>query len=159
MTATRHPLQLRAFCAADAPAVASWFEDAGLTLPPPGSAWAARLVEDPRIVVFVAEEAGRPVGFLRLDCGPDGLAELTMVVCPAKRAQGRGSQLFALALPRIRALGLRGLVAFVELRNDGARRFFERRGFCAGSRVGDRLRLQRLVHAGGPSVEPLDVGV
>lgn len=159
MTATEDSLILRAFRAEDAPAVAAWFEGDGLSLPVKGTSWASRLVSDPRIVAFVAEERGEPVGLVRLDCAPDGLAELTMVVRPGCRRRGRGHRIFALLLPQVRDLGVRGLVAFVAIHNALALQFFGRVGFRAGARVGERLRLQRLVHTGGPSTQPLDIGV
>jgi len=157
MTPTPIRLSLRAFDAADAPAVEDWFDEGGLQLPGRGAAWADRLVGDPRIVAFVAAEAGEPVGLLRLDCGPDGLAELTIVIAPGRRRMGRGRAVFEAALPHIRALGVRGLVAFVGLDNEVALRFFERLGFGTDARVGGWLRMQRFVHAGGPAVEPLEV--
>jgi GNAT superfamily N-acetyltransferase len=159
MSETPQPLRLRPFCAADAPAVPGWFEGGGLLLPPPGTAWAARLVTDPRIRAYVAEDAHGAFGMIRFDCGPDGFAELTLVVAPARRRRGLGRAIFEAALPQVRELGVRGLVAFVGIEDRAALRFFERAGFCQQGLVGDRLRLQRLVHAGGSQVEPLDVSV
>lgn len=159
MSATQQPLRLRSFRAADAPALPAWFEGGGLSLPPPGSSWAERLVADPRIRAYVAEDAQGAFGLIRFDCGPDGLAELTLVVAPARRRRGHGRAIFAAALPQVRELGVRGLVAFVGIDDRAALRFFERVGFCQQGLVGDRLRLQRLVHAGGSRVEPLDVSV
>ena len=88
MSATQQPLRLRAFRAADASALPAWFEGGGLSLPPPGSSWAERLVADPRIRAYVAEDAHCAFGLIRFDCGPDGLAELTLVVAPARRRRG-----------------------------------------------------------------------
>jgi L-amino acid N-acyltransferase YncA len=85
---------------------------------------------------------------VRLDCGPDHIAEITMVVDPACRRRGHGRQMFAAALGESRRRNLRCLIAVVDFGNDAALQFFAELGFEPDGPVGDRLRLSRVVHAG-----------
>jgi GNAT superfamily N-acetyltransferase len=152
-------LSLRPFALADVGAVEPWLKGPGLSLPC-GSLrheWPQRLLADARIVAMVGEIAGRQVGFLRLDCGPDGVAEITLVVAPGRRRSGWGSAMFAAALTKARALGLRGVIACIDGQNGAALAFFAAHGFEQDGMVGDRIRMHRLVHAGG-SQPPLDIG-
>jgi L-amino acid N-acyltransferase YncA len=119
-------LNLRPFVLADAGAVEPWLDGPGLSLPP-GQArrqWPQRLLADARIVALVAEAHGRRIGFVRLDCGPDRVAEVTLVVAPGCRRFGFGREMFVAALHRARRLGLRALVACIDVANAAALSFF-----------------------------------
>jgi GNAT superfamily N-acetyltransferase len=118
--------------------------------------WPARLLADARIVALVATSGERPVGLVRLDCGPDRIAEITLVVDPDRRRGGQGRSMFIAALEHARRAGIRRIVAWVDLGNEAALAFFGEMGFDPHEVVGDRIRMQRLVHAGGQA-EPLDV--
>lgn len=145
------PLRTRPFAVADAGAVEPWLAAPGLSVPA-GSLrhqWPQRLVADARIVALVGEAAGRRIGFVRLDCGPDRVGEITLVIAPEARRHGHGSALFAAALTHARRLGLHALVACVDLRNAQALAFFQELGFVRDHLAGDRLVLRRHVHADG----------
>jgi L-amino acid N-acyltransferase YncA len=110
--------------------------------------WPQRLLADARIVMLVAEADNQQVGLVRLDCGPDRVAELTLVVAPECRRTGLGRTMFVAALAQARALGLRCLVALVDLDNEIAHAFFHDMGFQQDGLVSGRVRLVRIVHAG-----------
>lgn len=153
-------LHVRPFRLADAAAVEPWLEGPGLSLPA-GAAranWPARLLADPRITARVAEAGGRPVGLVRLDTGPDRVAEITVLVAPDCRRRGLGRAMFGAALDHARRRGVRRLLALIDLGNEPALRFFQECGFAADGLLGDRLRLVRLVHAGDHR-RPLDIEV
>lgn len=153
-------LRLRPFALGDAGVVEPWLASPGLSIPAGclRREWPQRMLADQRIVALVAEAGGRRLGFVRLDCGPDGIAEVTIVVAPDCRRGGFGRAMFRAALLRARQIGLRGLVALVDLTNQPALRFFDDVGFQPAGRVGDRLRLWRHVHAGDHQ-RPLDIEV
>jgi len=159
MTEVVRSLQLRPFLLADAGAIEPWLQGPGLSLPPGNlrAQWAQRLVTDRRIQAMVAEWRGRRIGFVRLDCGPDGIAEVTLVVAPGCRRQGLGSAMFLAALHHARRLHLRGLIACVDVSNHPALGFFAEQGFRADGVVGNRVVMRRLVHAGDHAA-PLDIG-
>ena len=152
------PLELRPFTLEDANAVAPWLCGPGLSVPR-RNAWPQRLLSDQRIVASVAFSGAERVGLVRLDCGPDGVADVTLVVAPDHRRCGYGRRMFELALQRAREVGMRGLVAYIDLNNEPATAFFEEVGFDAAGVAGSRLRMERVVHAGGSTVPPLDVSV
>jgi GNAT superfamily N-acetyltransferase len=144
------PLRTRPFAIADARAVEPWLDAPGLSRPA-GSLrheWPHRLLADSRIVALVGEADGRRIGFVRLDCGPDRVGEVTLVIAPEGRRRGHGSALFLAALKEARRLGLHALVACIDLQNAPALSFFQEQGFVRDHLVGDRLVLRRLVHAG-----------
>jgi GNAT superfamily N-acetyltransferase len=151
-------LHLRPFALADAGIVEPWLDSPGLSLPSGQlrREWPRRLLENARIVALVAEVRGRRIGFVRLDCGPDGIAEMTLVVAPEFRRVGFGAQMFLAALQQARRLRLRGFVASIAAENEPALAFFREQGFAHDGMVGDRLRLWRFVHAGDHQA-PLDI--
>lgn len=151
-------LQLRPFVLADGPAVEPWLDGPGLSLPSGQlrREWPRRLLENARIVAMVAECRGRRIGFVRLDCGPDRIAEITLVVAPEFRRVGFGSSMFLAALRLVRRLGLRGFIACIDAQNVPALSFFAEQGFVRDGMVGDRIRMRRLVHAGDHAL-PLDI--
>jgi ribosomal protein S18 acetylase RimI-like enzyme len=158
MPPSTEPVAVRPFAAADAAAIEPWLDAPGL-MRPPGSRrqWAERLATDARVRGFVAERAGRPVGFLRYDPGPDGVAELTLAVAPAARRRGVGRTLLVAALQLARAGGLRALDAAIDVQNEPALAFFADHGFERQRPCGERVVLRRLVHATADA-EPLDIG-
>ena len=157
MTNPTASLQLRPFELADAEFVAPWLSGPGLQLPRGSSAWPERLLRDQRIVALVAHAGGQPAGLVRLDCAPDGVAEITMVVAPEQRRGGHGRKMFQEALARAREVGMRCLVAYIDIQNEPALGFFAELGFESKGVIDGRIRMDRMVHAGGRS--PLDVGV
>lgn len=152
-------LQLRPFVLADAGAVEPWLAGPGLSLPGGllRQQWPQRLLADARIKALIAEANGKRIGFVRLDCGPDQVAEVTLVVAPGCRRFGFGSAMFLAALHQARRLGLRGLIASIDAQNHPALAFFAEQGFVQDGMVGDRVRMRRLVHA-GDHAPPLDIG-
>lgn len=156
MTNLSDPLQLRPFEVADAEFVAPWLCGPGLSVPRGSSAWPERLVRDARILALVAYAAGEPTGLVRLDCGPDGIAEVTIVVAPEHRRGGRGRLMFQQALIRAREVGMRRLVAYIDIANESALGFFAECGFASNGVTGSRIRMDRIVHKGS-NVAPLDV--
>lgn len=151
-------VQLRPFGLADAVAVEPWLNGPGLSLPGGNlrHEWPQRLLADARIVALVGVVADLRVGLVRLDCGPDLVAEVTLVVAPGCRRRGCGSAMFQAALHQARRLGLRQLVVNVDLMNAPALGFFQAQGFEQDGLVGNRLRLSRIVHR-SDRAEPLDV--
>ena len=139
------PLELRPFESADAEQVAPWLDGPGLSVPP-GQAWVDRLVADRRIVALVAHRGGDNVGLVRLDCAPDGVAELTIVVDAGRRRQGIGAEMFALMLHHARRVGMRRLLANVDVANEAALSFFADMGF-AGADLEMRTRLFVTYHS------------
>lgn len=109
-------------------------------------------------MALVAHDGADPAGLVRLDCAPDGVAEITMVVAPERRRGGHGRQMFQEALSRARDVGMRRLVAYVDIQNEAAKAFFAEVGFESAGISGSRIRMDRIVHAGG-HMAPLDVGV
>lgn len=119
MTDLAHSLSLRPFRLADADAIEPWLSAPGLS-PPRGAArrdWPARLIADGRILVQVAETGGQQIGLVRLDCGPDRIAEITLVVAPESRRLGHGRTILQQAIVQARGLGLVQLVASVDVGN------------------------------------------
>lgn len=151
---------LRPFALSDVSTVEPWLCAPGLSLPAGRASreWPQRLLADRRIIAEIAEAAGQRIGFVRLDCGPDLVAELTLVVAPEHRRRGLGSRMFEAALRLARQRHLRRLVALVDPTNDPALAFFAEVGFEPDGLVGDRVRLARMVHAGDHE-QPLDVEV
>lgn len=155
-----HSLNLRPFRLADAGTVEPWLASPGLSMPC-GAArrdWPLRLLADQRIVVHVAETRDGQIGLVRLDCGPDHIAEITLVVAPERRRQGHGSAMLRAAVINARGLGLRQLMASIDLGNTAALDFFQEQGFVTDGLVGNRVRLIRAVHAGSLQ-PPLEIDV
>ena len=143
------PLQFRLFEAGDSALLGAWLAASGLGLPPgmDDRAWTERILTDPNIACWAATQAGRTVGFLRLDVGPDRSAELTLIVHPERRRSGLGMAMVEQALQQARRQGLHRLLAVVEVTNDAAQEFFRHAGFETVIGGGNGyLRLVRLVH-------------
>lgn len=158
------PLLLRPFRLSDAGIIEPWLTQVGWHVGARGGSasghpvWTDRLMRDQRILALVALRADQQVGLVRLDCGPDGVAELTMIVAPQWRRSGQGRRMFDAALMHARSVGLRRLVVYVELENEAALAFFGEMGFEAAGAIGGRIRMDRMVHNSG-RVSPLDVGI
>lgn len=152
-------LVLEPFSLDDAAAIEPWFQAPGLSLPagPAGGDWAPRMLRDPRILAFVAWSDGSRIGFLRLDMGPDHVAELTVVVAPERRRQGIGTQLLARAFTAAERRGLRRLAAVVSVDNGAAHAFFLAAGFAPiATSLPDSWRFVRRV-ARTSDCEPLEI--
>ena len=153
-------MQVRPFRLDDAGAVEPWLTGPGLSLPG-GTArinWPERMLADSRIVAQVAVVEGRRVGFVRLDCGPDRIAEITLVIAPGTRRRGLGRRMFESALEQARRLGVWRMVAIIDIGNEPALAFFQEQGFYADGLLGERIRLARIVHAGDHQ-RPLEIEV
>ena len=149
MTQGQKSLRFRPFQAADSGMLGAWLEACGLGVPKgvADKTWARRILTDPNIGCWAASEAGRTVGFLRLDTGPDRCAELTLIVHPERRRSGYGMELIEQALRQARSQGLRKLMAVVETNNSGAQMFFLHAGFEEdGGLHNGHIRMRRLVH-------------
>ena len=141
--------QLRPFALSDADSVAPWLTGPGLSLPLGSTAWPERILRDQRILALVGWAGDERLGLLRLDCGPDGVADVTIVVSPEHRRSGFGRRMFHLALSQAEYVGMYSLVAYVDLCNSPALAFFESVGFEGRGVSADRLRMERSVHAPG----------
>ena len=149
-------LQMRPFELADAEFVTPWLCESGLSVPLNNSAWPERLLRDDRILAMVAHASGVPAGLVRLDCGPDGIAEITIVVAPDQRRGGHGRLMFRKALLRAREVGIRRLVAYIDIANEAALAFFGEQDFESRGVTGSRIRMDRIVHH-SDRAQPLDV--
>jgi len=75
---------------------------------------------------------GEPLGFLILDPGPDGVAELTLAVLPEARRRGIGQRLVEFALERGQTEEWSHISLLVGRDNSAAQAFFEAQGFTEG---------------------------
>jgi ribosomal protein S18 acetylase RimI-like enzyme len=101
---------------------------------------------------LVALKGDEPIGYamVRVDDGPDPVwmtggryVELTSLsVMPAERDRGFGTWLLDAVEERLSDLGVEGFVIGVDAVNDGALRFYQRRGF----RIGYHLLYGRVGH-------------
>jgi GNAT superfamily N-acetyltransferase len=98
-------------------------------------------------VIFVARRAGQIVGMVSLLVQPStalGARAYTledMVVTATERDRGTGGQLLDHALAHADATGARRVTLLADATNDGALRFYARRGFTRSNMV--VLRRQR----------------
>lgn len=161
MTTPPASLTFRRFERADLALLGPWLDAAGLGVPDlSADQLIRRLTADPSIECTTAlDQAGQPVGFMRLDLAPDRAAEVTLIVRPGLRRQGVGRALLALAIERARDVGWGRLWAVIRRENLSARALFEAAGFEGGpSPLPGYLHLIRLVHrrpAG--AVQPLEI--
>ena len=102
------------------------------------------------ICCFVAEEAGRVIGFQSLGLWPglgEGWADIGTFVDPAVQARGTGSALFGATKAAARAAGVRVINATIRADNLPGLAYYARMGFrdhgsepdftlCDGRRVG-----------------------
>ena len=143
-------LRYRKFRDEDLQILSPWLVAAGLGVPPGVSReqWGRRLREDARIVCRAG--TGRDhqvVGFFRLDLAPDNTAEITLIVAPGRRRQGFGRALLEASLAEARRIGLRRLIAVVDVANQAACTFFQDAGFeRSGRPMEGYVLLERMVH-------------
>lgn len=112
------------------------------------------VLQHPQSFVVVARRSGRPVGYAVValhqgadDTWPTGdpFAEVeTLTVLPDERGEGLGTRLLDVVDDRLSQLGVTTLFIAVMAGNDGAQRFYERRGLYPVitklMRVGDPRR-------------------
>jgi RimJ/RimL family protein N-acetyltransferase len=92
-------------------------------------AWLARVLADPRRMLFVAERGGDPIGQVRLDAAGEGW-EISVSLAPEARGAGLGSALIERGVEQLRAAGREGPVeAWVRADNAPSLRAFRRAGF------------------------------
>jgi ribosomal protein S18 acetylase RimI-like enzyme len=96
-------------------------------------AFAVEVLADPAVTIVVAEGEGRLLGFGQLrylakSWGPSCEIDL-LGVDAASRGQGIGTLLMEEIEGRARASGVAGMRLNVSLGNEGAMRFYERRGY------------------------------
>jgi len=91
---------------------------------------------------LVAERAGRTVGLVEWEIGPEGdraAGEVHAIhVAPEERGRGVGTVLLVAAVEAMRSLGVRRAILWVLDGNATARRFYERQGW-----VWDGTRIER----------------
>jgi len=97
-----------------------------------------RWLAEPDAFVLLAERRGRPVGYAVVhvvdgwqswETG-DRIGELqTLTLLPDERGEGIGTLLMEAIEHELLRLGIGDLVVAVAAGNDGAQRFYERRGF------------------------------
>ncbi|MEC7584828.1 MAG: GNAT family N-acetyltransferase [Planctomycetota bacterium] len=168
---TRPVLRLRPFDLSDATTVVPWLDSPGIGLPP-GSArerWAERLLVDPRVQAWMAVRPSSgamlarmtspdadpgdelvEVGFVRLDTGPDRVAELTLAVAPLWRRTGIGNEILSLVLRRCQATRVRRLQAVVDPNNRPGIGFFRESGFEDSGQCGGAVRFVLWIHETDP---------
>lgn len=99
----------------------------------------------------MAERAGRIVGLVEWEIGPEGdraVGEVHAIhVAPEVRGRGVGTVLLVAALEAMRSPGVRRAVLWVLDGNTTARRFYERQGWVwDGTRVERPLGASRTSH-------------
>ena len=102
------------------------------------------------MLAFTAESQDGPVGFARLDLGPDRVAELTIAVARSQRQRGVGTQLLQLVFAEAKALRIRRVQALVDPQNVAAMQFFARAGFEETATVPGKVTFVRWLHGEDP---------
>ena len=87
--------------------------------------WEAALA-DPELEIYLAEPGGEPAGSVAVGYG----FLRNLYVLPEQQGTGLGSTLHDHALDRLRDLGFNEAKLWTLEGNDGARRFYERRGWA-----------------------------
>jgi L-amino acid N-acyltransferase YncA len=103
------------------------------------------MLVDPRVSAWVGV-ADRPIGFGRLDIGPDRIAEVTLAVAPDQRRSGSGRALLRHLVEQCRTLRVRRLHAMVDRLNPAGLDFFRDCGFEEDGHLGGAVRMVRWVH-------------
>ena len=102
--------------------------------------WLAGVLADPDRRLWIAEEAGMPVGQVRIDREPDGAGVVSIGLADGARGRGLGAAVLRMGLAAAgRALGISRARAVVRASNAASRGLFEGAGFhaVAGGPVGD----------------------
>ncbi len=95
-------------------------------------AWLAAIVGDHDRRLWIAEEAGVPVGQVRVDRMPDGIGLVSIGLAPEVRGRGVGGTVLRMGLTAaVRELGIGRARAIVLATNLPSRRLFEGAGFVA----------------------------
>jgi len=112
-------------------------------------------VDDPEVVLFVADDAGEVVGMALGEqalsddgSGPpvDGLCHVSMVfVAPDRWGEGLGGRLVDALLEEVRRRGYERAQLWTQMGNARARRLYEGRGFRPSEREKDEFG-ERIVH-------------
>ncbi|MFZ0128332.1 MAG: GNAT family N-acetyltransferase [Candidatus Dormiibacterota bacterium] len=110
--------------------------------------WLTARLAEPALRLWIAEEAGKPVGQVRVDL-EDETGTVSISVAPAQRGRGVGSRMLRALLIEMEAdAAVRSLVALVHRENTTSLRSFERAGFGdAGRRQRGFVVLERSVEA------------
>jgi L-amino acid N-acyltransferase YncA len=95
--------------------------------------WYAERLARADAPMWVVENAGRPIGIVRVDNQPDGAGKLSIALARDARGRGIGRRAVAEACARWG----RPVVAWIRHDNLSSRNCFEACGFTAGDRVGD----------------------
>ena len=87
-------VEFRRFTPTDIPLLEGWFEDAELRrrLSPPTGAWVAHVLKDSAARVWIAAQAGLPVGLIQVDGTTDGPGAIALGVAPNLRGKGVGTR-------------------------------------------------------------------
>ena len=150
MSVPRAAVGLRPAHAADADLLLAWANDPATRAAsfgrepvarPDHVRWLAAVLRDRARRLWIAEEAGVPVGQLRVDRLPDGVGVVSIGLAPSARGRGLGHEVLGLGLAAAAAeLGIRRARAVVMEANAPSRRLFEGAGFApvAGATVPGR---------------------
>jgi len=111
-------------------------------------AWLVARLARPNVRLWIAEEAGEPVGQVRVDLEQE-IGTVSIAVAPAHRGRGVGTSMLRALLVALEGdAGVRTLLAVVHLENAASLRAFERAGFRdTGRRRRDFLVLERSLEA------------
>lgn len=91
--------------------------------------WLTARLAEPAPRLWIAEEAGEPVGQVRIDL-EDETGTVSISVAPARRGRGVGSRMLrALVIEMEADAAVRSLLALVHGENTASLRSFERAGF------------------------------
>lgn len=108
----------------------------------------AHIIGDPAIgAILVARAAGEVIGMVNLlftvstALGARVAVLEDMIVAPAARGRGTGSQLLSYAIEWARAQGCRRITLLTDRTNEAAQRFYARHGFVSSDMVPMRLAL------------------
>jgi RimJ/RimL family protein N-acetyltransferase len=106
------------------------------------AAWLERKLADGGCRLLIAEEDDEPLGQVRVERLDDTRAEVHIVVAPAARGRGHGTQMLRLAAREAAGFGYRSLMARVKADNEVSLRAFRGVGFVeSGPRGGAQLEL------------------
>jgi [ribosomal protein S18]-alanine N-acetyltransferase len=125
--------EIRAFRAADTPAIAEILSDSTEAAQWPPESY-AKLADSPGGIVLVCEASGEPVGFVAARQAADEAEILNIAVHRDFRRKGIGSALLLAALDELRRSAMS--YVFLELRESNlpARALYSRHGFVPSGR-------------------------
>jgi RimJ/RimL family protein N-acetyltransferase len=121
--------------------------------------WLAAVLGDPDRRLWIAEEAGEPVGQLRVDRTPDGVGTVSIGLAPGVRGRGLGRTVLRAGIAAaVRELGIGRARAVVMAANEPSRRLFEGAGFVPVAGAGEPGRPEGLVLEADVAVAATDRG-